>query len=105
MKAAELANVAIPPELEQERARVVDMMTDAHPHFYGKKVAIFGDPDIIEGLTSLVLEMGMEPTVVLTGSVSKSFVERVSEMVLPLYPDSQILAEADLIYTPPDHKE
>ena len=96
MKAAELADVAIPTELEHERAKVVDMMTDAHPHFYGKKVAIFGDPDIIEGLTSLVLEMGMEPTVVLTGSVSKAFVERVSEMVHPLYPNSQILAEADL---------
>jgi nitrogenase molybdenum-iron protein beta chain len=40
--------------------------------------------------------MGMEPTVVLTGSVSKAFVERVSEMVHPLYPNSQILAEADL---------
>lgn len=96
MKAAELANVPIPPELEQERARVVDMMTDAHPHFYGKKVAIFGDPDILEGLTSLVLEMGMEPTVVLSGSVSKDFENRVSEMVHPLYPTSQILSGADL---------
>lgn len=96
MKAAELANVAIPPELEQERARVVDMMTDAHPHFYGKKVAIFGDCDIIEGLTSLVLEMGMEPTVVLSGSVSKDFENRVSGMVHPLYPRSQILSGADL---------
>ncbi|MBP1909753.1 nitrogenase molybdenum-iron protein subunit beta [Methanolobus bombayensis] len=96
MKAAELADVAIPPELEHERSRVVDMMTDAHPHFYGKKVAIFGDPDIIEGLTSLVLEMGMEPTVILSGTVSKAFEERVSEMVHPLYPDSQILTGADL---------
>jgi nitrogenase molybdenum-iron protein beta chain len=96
MKAAELANVPIPPELEQERARVVDMMTDAHPHFYGKKVAIFGDPDILEGLTSLVLEMGMEPTVVLSGSVSKDFENRVSGMVHPLYPKSQILTGADL---------
>jgi len=96
MKAAELANVAIPPELEQERSRVVDMMTDAHPHFYGKKVAIFGDCDIIEGLTNLVLEMGMEPTVILSGTVSKDFEERVSEMVHPLYPDSQILTGADL---------
>ncbi len=96
MKAAELASVPIPPELEHERQRVVDMMTDAHPHFYGKKVAIFGDCDIIEGLTSLVLEMGMEPTVVLSGSVSKKFEERVSEMIHPMYPDSHILTGADL---------
>ncbi len=96
MKAAELANVPIPPELEQERARVVDMMTDAHPHYYGKKVAIFGDPDIIQGLTSLVLEMGMEPTVVLSGTTSKAFEGEMAQLVHPLYPDSQILTGADL---------
>jgi nitrogenase molybdenum-iron protein beta chain len=96
MKAAELANVPIPPELEQERARVVDMMTDAHAHYYGKKIAIFGDPDIIQGLASLVLEMGMEPTVILSGTVSKTFEEDISEMIHPLYPDSQILTGADL---------
>jgi len=33
MNAAKLANVAIPPELEDERGRLVDMMTDAHPHY------------------------------------------------------------------------
>ncbi|MDG6243376.1 MAG: nitrogenase molybdenum-iron protein subunit beta [Methanolobus sp.] len=96
MKIAELANVPIPPEIDQERARVVDMMTDAHAHYYGKKVAIFGDPDIIQGLTSLVLEMGMEPTVVLSGTASKKFEEEMSELVHPLYPDSQILTGADL---------
>ena len=96
INAAELANVPIPPELEAERGRVVDMMTDAHPHFHGKKVAVFGDPDIIKGLTSLVLEMGMEPTVVLTGTSSKKFEEEVSEMVHPLYPESKILSKDDL---------
>src|SRR5665647_1909188 len=47
MNAAKLASVAIPPELEDERGRLVDMMTDAHPHYHGKKVAIYGYPDII----------------------------------------------------------
>ena len=96
MDVAEMANVPIPPELEEERARVVDMMTDAHPHFHAKKVAIFGDPDIIGGLASLVLEMGMEPTVVLTGTSSKKFEKEVSDIVHPLYPQAQILSGSDL---------
>ena len=58
----------IPYELEEERGQLVDVMTDCHHHFYGKKVAIFGDPDIIIGLTEFVLSLGMRPVHVLTGT-------------------------------------
>lgn len=80
MNASELANVPIPRELEEERGRLVDMMTDAHPHFHAKKVAIFGDPDVITGLTSLVLEMGMDPTIVLTGWAPSEFEEDIIQL-------------------------
>jgi len=58
----------IPYELEEERGQLVDVMTDCHHHFHGKKVAIFGDPDIITGLTEFVLSLGMQPVHVLTGT-------------------------------------
>ena len=96
MEAAELADVPIPKALEHERGRVVDMMTDAHPHFHGKRVAIFGDPDIISGLTSLVLEMGMEPAFVLTGTPGKAFVKEVTELIGPDSPGSEVFENADL---------
>jgi nitrogenase molybdenum-iron protein beta chain len=96
MNAAKLANVAIPPELEDERGRLVDMMTDAHPHFHAKKVAIFGDPDIISGLTSLVLEMGMEPSLVLTGTQSSEFEKDTEELIGSEYPEADIISGGDL---------
>ncbi|MHB1042856.1 MAG: nitrogenase molybdenum-iron protein subunit beta [Eubacteriales bacterium] len=58
----------IPYELEEERGQLVDIMTDTHHHFHGKRVAIFGDPDIITGLTEFVLSLGMKPVYVLTGT-------------------------------------
>ncbi|AEG61653.1 nitrogenase molybdenum-iron protein subunit beta [Desulforamulus ruminis] len=60
--------VDVPPELEEERGQLVDIMTDTHFHFHGKKVAIFGDPDIVIGLTEFVLSLGMKPIHVLTGT-------------------------------------
>lgn len=60
--------VDIPYELEEERGQLVDIMTDTHFHFHGKKVAIFGDPDIVIGLTEFVLSLGMQPVHVLTGT-------------------------------------
>ena len=96
MNAAKLANVAIPPELEDERGRLVDMMTDAHPHYHAKKVAIYGDPDIIAGLTSLILEMGMETSLVLTGTQSSEFEKEMEELVGYEYPEADIISGGDL---------
>lgn len=60
--------VDIPYELEEERGQLVDIMTDTHFHFHGKKVAIFGDPDIVIAMTEFVLSLGMQPIHVLTGT-------------------------------------
>ena len=72
------------------------MMTDAHPHYHGKKVAIYGDPDILSGLTSLVLEMGMEPSVVLTGTQNSEFEKEVEALIGSEYPDADIISGGDL---------
>ena len=43
-------------------------MTDTHFHFHGKKVAIFGDPDVVTAMTEFALSLGMKPVHVLTGT-------------------------------------
>lgn len=58
----------IPVELEEERGQLVDIMVDTHYHFYGKKVAIFGDPDLVTALAEFVISLGMKPVYVLTGT-------------------------------------
>ena len=80
MEVSELAGVPIPPELEDERGRLVDMMTDAHPHFHGKKVAIFGDPDTVIGLVGMLVDMGVVPIYALTGTPDKKFEEEIHKL-------------------------
>lgn len=58
----------IPAELEEERGQLVDIMVDTHYHFYGKKVAIFGDPDLVTAIAEFVISLGMKPIYVLTGT-------------------------------------
>jgi len=58
----------VPRELEEERGQLVDIMTDTHFHFHGKKVAIFGDPDIVAAMVEFSLSLGMQPVHVLTGT-------------------------------------
>jgi nitrogenase molybdenum-iron protein beta chain len=63
----------VPYELEEQRGQLVDILIDIHPYTYNKKVAIFGDPDTVLGLVEYVLEMGMVPKYVLTGTPGVGF--------------------------------
>jgi nitrogenase molybdenum-iron protein beta chain len=74
------SKVEIPAELEAERGRLVDLMLDSTQYTHGKKVAIFGDPDVVIGLTSLALEMGMVPRYVITGTPKEEFTRRIEAL-------------------------
>ncbi len=93
----------IPYELEEERGQLVDIMTDCHHHFYGRKVAIFGDPDIITGLTEFVLSLGMQPVHVLTGTPGSTlggpkdiFEKEITAMLAAAGLEGRVKAAGDL---------
>jgi nitrogenase molybdenum-iron protein beta chain len=87
----------VPYELELERGQLVDLMLDSSQYTYQKKVAIFGDPDIVIGMTSLCLEMGMIPKYVITGTPKEDFTKKVKAL-LEQYSveDCTVKANADL---------
>ena len=84
----------IPEELERERGRAVDSATDAHQYIHGKRFAIFGDPDMVYGITAFLLEMGGEPVHIVTGTGTRQFEE---EMRLLL--DSSPFGRSAVLYT------
>ncbi|MBD2313082.1 nitrogenase molybdenum-iron protein subunit beta [Desertifilum sp. FACHB-1129] len=68
-KLSEISGKPIPRELEIERGRTVDAMTDSQAWIHGKSVALYGDPDLVYGLVGFLLELGAEPThIVVTNS-------------------------------------
>jgi nitrogenase molybdenum-iron protein beta chain len=70
----------VPAELEAERGQLVDLMLDSHQYTYQKKAAIFGDPDVVIGLTSLCLELGMIPKYVITGTPKEDFRRKIDAL-------------------------
>ena len=51
-----------------ERGQVVDVLTDMHQYFYGKKAALVGDPDHLVSLVQFLTDMDMEVLYVVTGT-------------------------------------
>ncbi len=58
---SQLSGKPIPDEIIEERGRVVDAMIDSYAYIHGKRFALIGDPDLLLGLISFILELGGIP--------------------------------------------
>ncbi len=81
MKLSELFDKPVPDSLRAERGRAVDAMTDAHQYMHGKKFAIYGDPELLLGYTSFLLEMGAVPYHILCSRGSKKLERELQALV------------------------
>ncbi|MFI3305351.1 MAG: nitrogenase component 1 [Rikenellaceae bacterium] len=75
------ANVPVADELTYERGQLLDLISDASQHFYGKRVALWGDPDTLIPLVEFLVSMDMKPVYVVTGTPGKEFDERMAELL------------------------
>ncbi len=97
MTLKEKFDAVVPKSLTIERGQVVDTLIDTHFHYQGKKVAIFGDPDVVIPLTEFVLTMGMIPKYVISGTPGRRFEDEVSAMIEAAgIQDYIVKAEGDL---------
>ncbi|BDZ70307.1 nitrogenase component 1 [Methanobacterium petrolearium] len=92
----ELGDLEIPQSVEKDRGRLLDAMVDAHSYNFHRKVAIFGDPDFVSGITRFTAELGMIPSVVCTGTESKRFIEDVKLISKEKGINPLVLAGGDL---------
>ena len=97
MELSKISKNEVPYELEEQRGQLVDILLDSNAYTYEKKAAIYGDPDIVVGLTAMCLEMGMRPKYVITGTPKEAFTREVKAL-LERYgvEDSIVKANADL---------
>jgi len=96
MEISKLTGKEIPYELEEERGQVIDVMVDCHYHYHGKKVAIFGDPDLVIALTEFAISLGMIPKYVITGTPGDTFEKEVTEMLNEAGVEGKVKAAGDL---------
>jgi len=93
---SELTGLPVPEQLLDERGLLLDFMADTFHHTMMKKVAVFGDPDIVVGVTRFVCELGMEPVAVLGGTPSKIFTEEIKDIAREYQCNPEIFNGGDL---------
>ncbi len=63
---------------------------------FGRKVVIYGDPDLTTGIARFVGELGMEPTMVCTGVKSPSFAQDMEKIAKETGNEIDVLVGQDL---------
>jgi nitrogenase molybdenum-iron protein beta chain len=59
----------------------VDAIADSSAHIHGKKFALYGDPDLTLGLAGFLLELGAEPTHILSTNGSKDWTQKAEALL------------------------
>lgn len=96
---AKLTGKKIPESLVKERGKAIDAMADlAHMFFADKKVAIYGDPDLVIGLAQFCLECELQPVLLLLGDDNKTYKRdpRFEEIKKQANCDIEVICNADL---------
>jgi len=64
---SELAGRPIPEKHAKERGRLVDSYVDAHKYVFGRRAVVFGEEDLVVGLTAFLAEIGVAAGAVCIG--------------------------------------
>ena len=83
--------VAVPKSLEDERGRLIDVVTDMSQYLYGKRVALWGDPDQLIPLIQFLTDVGMVPAYVVSGTPGKIFKPMLEKALDGRVPDIKFL--------------
>ena len=70
---------------------MLDTMVDAHKLLADVRTAVYGDTEMVLGLTNIMVELGMKVQIVATGAVNPAFAEAAKLIA----PGSRVIAGAD----------
>lgn len=76
-----LSGIKLPGKYMSERSRLVDALIDGHKYTFGKRVMIYGDADMVCGLTSFACEIGLHPILCASGEESPEFEFQIKEII------------------------
>jgi nitrogenase molybdenum-iron protein NifN len=91
----ELAGRLPPAAFTAERGRLIDSWVDGHKYVFEKRAIVYGEEDLVIGLTSLLAEIGVTPVLCASGGRSGRFAAALRAAVPELDGRTVIRERAD----------
>jgi nitrogenase molybdenum-iron protein NifN len=89
---AGLSGREVPAQYQRERGRLVDGLIDGHKYVFEKRAIVYGEEDLVIGLTAFLCEIGVTPVLCATGGHSKYF-EKALRAAAPALPAESLVKE------------
>lgn len=87
---AELSGSETPEKHIRERGRLVDSYIDGHKYCFEKRAIVYGEEDMVIGLTSFLCEIGVTPVLCASGGRSRQFAKCLRTAVPQLPAETRI---------------
>lgn len=78
---SEVSGVEIPGKYLAARGRLIDGMVDGHKYIFGKRAVIYGEEDLVAGLTAFLAEIGVHPVLCASGGKSGKLQQSIHELL------------------------
>ncbi len=89
----DLTGRATPDKHAAERGRLVDAYVDGHKYIFGKRAVVYGEEDLVVGITSFLAEIGVKPVLCASGGRSGRLAAAVAEVTGDLLPEPPVVKE------------
>jgi nitrogenase molybdenum-iron protein NifN len=89
---AAISGTETPVKYQRERGRLVDSLIDGHKYAFEKRAIVFGEEDLVIGLTALLCEIGVTPVLCASGGRSKQL-EKSLRAAVPDLPEETLVKE------------
>jgi nitrogenase molybdenum-iron protein NifN len=89
----EISGNPAPRELALERGRYIDSLVDGHKYVSGMRAVVYGEEDLIIGMTSFLAEIGVKPVLVATGARNRNVAAHIQAACGDLLREMPIVRE------------
>ncbi|WP_083888315.1 nitrogenase component 1 [Pleurocapsa sp. PCC 7327] len=89
----EVSGCLTPRKHELERGRLVDAYVDGHKYVFGKRAVVYGEEDLVVGLTAFLAEIGLKPVLCASGGNSGHFQDAIAAVTSDILTEPPIVKE------------
>ncbi|MBF0232066.1 MAG: nitrogenase, partial [Desulfamplus sp.] len=94
-KLAQISKREIPSRYKSARGRLVDAMVDGHKYLSGKRAVVYGEEDLVVGLTSFLAEIGVQPVLCASGGKSGELSKAIAGVLDGISPMAEVYENVD----------
>jgi nitrogenase molybdenum-iron protein NifN len=86
-----LSGRPMPRKYALDRGRLLDAFVDGHKYIFGKRAVVYGEEDLVVGLTAFLAEIGVQPILCASGGNTGRLEEAITAVTADLLPEPPLI--------------